>query len=71
MVSRYHQMKLFTGTANPTLAQEIATHLGVSLGGVRISRFANGGKFTSGMTKAFAGPMSSWCNPFPSPLMKR
>ncbi|NLC54215.1 MAG: ribose-phosphate pyrophosphokinase [Firmicutes bacterium] len=42
MVSRYHQMKLFTGTANPTLAQEIATHLGVSLGGVRISRFANG-----------------------------
>ena len=42
MVRRYHQMKLFTGTANPTLAQEIATHLGVSLGGVRISRFANG-----------------------------
>ena len=42
MVSRYHQMKLFTGTANPALAQEIADVLGVSLGGVRISRFANG-----------------------------
>ncbi len=42
MVSRYHQMKLFTGTANPALAQEIADYLGVSLGGVRISRFANG-----------------------------
>ncbi|NLW59083.1 MAG: ribose-phosphate pyrophosphokinase [Firmicutes bacterium] len=42
MVSRYPQLKLFTGTANPALAQEIASHLGVSLGGVRISRFANG-----------------------------
>lgn len=42
MVSNYHQMKLFTGTANPALAEEIARSLGVSLGGVRISRFANG-----------------------------
>ncbi|MBA2133502.1 ribose-phosphate diphosphokinase [Capillibacterium thermochitinicola] len=42
MVSQFQKMKLFTGTANPALAQEIATLLGVSLGGVRISRFANG-----------------------------
>ena len=42
MVSRYHQMKLFTGTANPTLAQEIATHLGIP-GGVRISPFCQRG----------------------------
>jgi ribose-phosphate pyrophosphokinase len=35
-------MKIFTGTANPNLAKEIADFLGVSLGGVRISRFANG-----------------------------
>jgi len=41
-VSQFNQIKLFTGTANPVLAQEIADFLGISLGGVRISRFANG-----------------------------
>ena len=41
-MSQFNQMKLFSGTANPVLAQEIADFLGVSLGGVYISRFANG-----------------------------
>lgn len=41
-MSPFHQMKLFTGTANPALAEEIADFLSVSLGGVHISRFANG-----------------------------
>lgn len=41
-MSQFSQMKLFSGTANPVLAQEIADFLGVSLGGVHISRFANG-----------------------------
>ncbi|MGQ9779688.1 MAG: ribose-phosphate diphosphokinase [Bacillota bacterium] len=36
------QMKLFTGTANPALGQEVADFLGISLGGVHISRFASG-----------------------------
>lgn len=36
------QIKIFSGTANPALAQEIADFLGLTLGGVRISRFANG-----------------------------
>ncbi|MGE5551660.1 MAG: ribose-phosphate diphosphokinase [Bacteroidota bacterium] len=36
------QMKLFTGTANPGLGQEVADFLGISLGGVNISRFASG-----------------------------
>ncbi|NLY75002.1 MAG: ribose-phosphate pyrophosphokinase [Firmicutes bacterium] len=35
-------MKIFTGTANPQLGQEIAEYLGVRLGGINISRFANG-----------------------------
>ncbi|MGE5528214.1 MAG: ribose-phosphate diphosphokinase [Patescibacteria group bacterium] len=35
-------MKLFTGTANPGLGQEVADFLGISLGGVDISRFASG-----------------------------
>jgi len=33
---------LFTGNANPTLAQEIATHLGVDLGKVHVGRFSDG-----------------------------
>lgn len=36
------QMKLFTGTANPALGREVAEFLGISLGGVDISRFASG-----------------------------
>lgn len=35
-------MKLFSGTGNPALAQEIASHLGLELGRLRISRFADG-----------------------------
>lgn len=41
-MSQYSHMKLFTGTANPALAQEIANYLNITLGGVEISRFANG-----------------------------
>lgn len=36
------KMKLFTGNANPQLGQELADFLGIGLGGVSISRFANG-----------------------------
>ena len=36
------QMKLFTGTSNPALGQEVADLLGITLGGVEISRFASG-----------------------------
>ncbi len=41
-MSQYNQLKLFSGTSNPSLAQEIADYLGIKLGGVKISRFANG-----------------------------
>ena len=33
---------LFTGNANPVLAQEIATHLGVDLGQAEVGRFSDG-----------------------------
>jgi ribose-phosphate pyrophosphokinase len=33
---------LFTGNANPVLAQEMATHLGVELGKAEVSRFSDG-----------------------------
>lgn len=32
---------LFTGNANPVLAQEIATHLGVELGKASVGRFSD------------------------------
>jgi ribose-phosphate pyrophosphokinase len=35
-------MKLFSGTTNPQLVKEIADYLGVTVGSVKISRFANG-----------------------------
>ena len=35
-------MMFFTGTANPDLAAEVAERLGVSLGGLKITRFADG-----------------------------
>src|ERR1700740_3586270 len=33
---------LFTGNANPVLAQEIATHLGSELGKAKVGRFSDG-----------------------------
>ena len=33
---------LFTGNANPALAKEIATHLGVELGKASVGRFSDG-----------------------------
>lgn len=39
---QHGSMKLFTGTSNPQLGQEIADYLGVPLGGREIANFANG-----------------------------
>jgi ribose-phosphate pyrophosphokinase len=36
------RMMVFTGSANPELAEGIAKHLGIELGNVKIDRFANG-----------------------------
>lgn len=41
-MSQYGPMKIFSGTSNPQLGQEIADYLGVRLGVVNISHFANG-----------------------------
>jgi ribose-phosphate pyrophosphokinase len=37
-----HEMKLFAGNANPGLAREICTYLGVELGAAEIGRFSDG-----------------------------
>ncbi|MGH2676382.1 MAG: ribose-phosphate pyrophosphokinase-like domain-containing protein, partial [Actinomycetota bacterium] len=36
------RMMLFSGTAHPELAEEIAGHIGVELCGAKLSRFASG-----------------------------
>ncbi|KAG0473108.1 hypothetical protein HPP92_014965 [Vanilla planifolia] len=35
-------LRIFSGTANPALAQEIANYLGLGLGKIKIKRFADG-----------------------------
>ena len=42
MPAEEKRMLLFSGTANPELAEDIARHLGVELGNVKIREFANG-----------------------------
>ncbi|CAB1130117.1 phosphoribosylpyrophosphate synthetase [Candidatus Hydrogenisulfobacillus filiaventi] len=39
---RAGELKIFTGTANPELAQKIADHLGMRLGTATVGRFSNG-----------------------------
>jgi ribose-phosphate pyrophosphokinase len=41
-LSEDRRFKLFSGTANPKLAEEIAQHIGVSVGQAKIQRFADG-----------------------------
>lgn len=36
------RLKLFSGTANPALSQEIAWYMGLDLGKIKIKRFADG-----------------------------
>jgi ribose-phosphate pyrophosphokinase len=41
-MSSRQQLKIFTGNANPALAEEIARHLGVSLGSAKVTHFSDG-----------------------------
>lgn len=41
-MSSRQRLKIFTGNANPALAEEIAQYLGVSVGAARVSRFSDG-----------------------------
>lgn len=42
MFSRHKKLKIFTGNANPALAEEICQYLGVPLGVSSVSRFSDG-----------------------------
>jgi ribose-phosphate pyrophosphokinase len=41
-MTRHGDLKLFTGNANPELAEEIAEHIGVALGECTVGRFSDG-----------------------------
>lgn len=41
-MAKEREMKIFTGTANPTLAREVADYIGVPLGAAEIKRFSDG-----------------------------
>ncbi|KAL9665989.1 hypothetical protein QQ045_000310 [Rhodiola kirilowii] len=41
-VNTTNRLRLFSGTANPTLSQEIASYMGLELGKIKIKRFADG-----------------------------
>jgi len=42
MSSRNRRLKIFTGNANPELAEEIAQYLGVTVGAAKVTRFSDG-----------------------------
>jgi len=42
MVEIHKRMMVFSGTSNPELSEDVARHLGVELGNVKIRKFANG-----------------------------
>ncbi|HIE12745.1 MAG TPA: ribose-phosphate pyrophosphokinase, partial [Desulfotomaculum sp.] len=42
MLSRHKNMRIFSGNANPKLAEEICHYLGVPLGDSAVGRFSDG-----------------------------
>ena len=38
----HRRLRIFSGTSNPSLSQEVAHYLGLELGGIKIKRFADG-----------------------------
>ena len=41
-MAKYDNLMVFTGNANPALAQKVAKHLDISIGDIKVSRFSDG-----------------------------
>ena len=70
----YKRMMIFSGTANRPLAEEIATHLGMKLGGVEIETFANSEsytRFTESVRGRDAFVIQSMCDPVDHYVMEQ
>ena len=67
------RMMVFSGTSNPGLAEGVAKHLGVELGNVKISKFANGEiyvRYLESVRGADVFIIQSVCSPVNSSLME-
>ncbi|MDZ4063547.1 MAG: ribose-phosphate pyrophosphokinase [Coriobacteriia bacterium] len=67
------RMMVFSGTSNPELAEGVADHLGIELGNVKISEFANGEiyvRFLESVRGADVFLLQSICAPVNSSLME-
>lgn len=53
------RLRLFSGTANPTLAAEVAHYLGMDLGKINIKSFADGEIFVQARDFESRGSLSS------------
>src|SRR5919199_5842720 len=70
----YKRLRIFSGTAHPALAEEIATHLGMKLGGVEIETFANSEsytRFTESVRGRDAFVIQSMCDPVDHYVMQQ
>ncbi len=73
MVESGKRMLLFSGTSNPELSEDVARHLGVELGNVRIRKFANGEiyvRYLESVRGAEVFIIQSACSPVNDMLME-
>jgi len=73
MIEHGRRMMVFAGTSNPELAEGVARHLGIELGNVKISQFANGEcyvRFLESVRGADVFVIQSICCPVNSTLME-
>jgi ribose-phosphate pyrophosphokinase len=67
------RMQVFAGTSNPELAEGVARHLGIELGNVKISQFANGEiyiRYLESVRGADVFIIQSVCSPVNETLME-
>jgi ribose-phosphate pyrophosphokinase len=70
----YKRLMIFTGTANPPLAVEIADHLGMKMGDVEIASFANSesyARFSDSVRGCDAFVIQSICDPVDHHVMQQ
>jgi len=70
----YKRLMIFTGTANPPLATEIADHLGMRVGDVEVASFANSesyARFSDSVRGCDAFVIQSICDPVDHHVMQQ
>jgi ribose-phosphate pyrophosphokinase len=68
------RLMLFAGSGNPELSEEIASHLKIPLGDIKLSRFANGElycRYGESVRGADVFLLQSYCNPINDRIMEQ